>query len=142
MQNPIKSPSFFIGGKAIFTVANNKGDHYTYRIRKHKSNEVFFVSLLTGPDNNESYTYLGLYNPNNIEGQKVVTTAKSKYNSISTPVKVVNWAITMVFKGKNLPEGYSIQHEGKCCRCGRTLTTPESIENGIGPECSKMMFTK
>jgi hypothetical protein len=142
MQNPIKSPSFFIGGKAIFTVSNNKNEHYTYRIRKHKTDEVYFVSLLTGPDNTSNYTYLGMYNPNR-KGIMVLVTPKSKFKQDSTPVRVVNWAMTMVHCGcKELPEGYSIQHEGMCCRCGRTLTTPESIENGIGPECSKMMFTK
>jgi hypothetical protein len=49
---------------------------------------------------------------------------------------VIRWAVKAVAKG-SLPEGYKIQHEGKCCRCGRTLTTPESIERGIGPECVK-----
>jgi len=26
-------------------------------------------------------------------------------------------------------------HEGACGRCGRTLTVPESIASGFGPEC-------
>jgi hypothetical protein len=28
-----------------------------------------------------------------------------------------------------------IWHEGRCGRCGRKLTVPESIHNGYGPEC-------
>ena len=27
-------------------------------------------------------------------------------------------------------------HKGHCCVCGKTLTTPESIKNGIGPFCA------
>ena len=27
----------------------------------------------------------------------------------------------------------------KCCRCGRKLTTPESIADGIGPECREAL---
>jgi hypothetical protein len=33
MSNEIKSPSFFEGGKAIFTVSNPSGEHELYRIR-------------------------------------------------------------------------------------------------------------
>ncbi|MGQ4872128.1 MAG: DUF6011 domain-containing protein, partial [Candidatus Thorarchaeota archaeon] len=32
-----------------------------------------------------------------------------------------------------LPEKVRIWHEGKCGRCGRRLTVPESIESGYGP---------
>lgn len=32
-----------------------------------------------------------------------------------------------------------IYNEGKCVRCGRTLTTPESVSMSIGPECAKQM---
>jgi hypothetical protein len=28
-----------------------------------------------------------------------------------------------------------VWHEGRCGRCGRALTVPESVERGIGPEC-------
>jgi hypothetical protein len=29
-----------------------------------------------------------------------------------------------------------VWHEGRCGRCGRRLTVPESIESGLGPECA------
>jgi hypothetical protein len=34
-----------------------------------------------------------------------------------------------------MPDGVVIWHEGRCGRCGRRLTVPESIESGYGPEC-------
>jgi hypothetical protein len=135
MNNKIKSVDFFKGGNALFTVGNSKGEHYTYKIRQPKGeNKPFFVSLLTGPENTNDYTYLGIYNPNSHD---VILTSKSKFNQESVPVKVIRWAIKIVVANKEFPAGYTIQHEGRCCRCGRTLTTPESIENGIGPECAK-----
>ena len=135
MQNSIKDIRFFSGGKAIFTVGNDKGNHYTYKIRQPKGeNKPFFVSMLTGPMNDYDYTYLGIYNPNALN---VYLTKKSKYNEESIPVKVIRWAIRQIANKATLPVGYSIQHEGKCCRCGRTLTVPESIESGWGPECIK-----
>jgi hypothetical protein len=126
---------FLEAGHAIFTVGNDKGDHYTYRIVKPSKDKPFFVSLLTGPDNCGDYTYLGIFNPLTRE---VYRTAKSKYLESSTPVKVIRWAIKVVANNTTLPPGYSIHHEGRCCRCGRRLTTPESVEAGIGPECARM----
>lgn len=36
-----------------------------------------------------------------------------------------------------LPKGrYTLQLEKACVRCNRTLTHPESVESGVGPECS------
>lgn len=31
--------------------------------------------------------------------------------------------------------------KGRCRRCGRTLTDPASVEQGIGPECIKTAVT-
>jgi hypothetical protein len=133
-MNEIKDIKFFEGGKAIFTVSNPAGEHYTFKIR-HPENKPFFISLLKGPDNMSDYTYLGIYNPQNFQ---VYLTAKSKFKDESTPVKVIRWAIKKIANKEVIPTGYNIQHENKCCRCGRRLTTPESIDNGIGPECAKM----
>lgn len=137
MVNTIKDVRFFKGGRALFTVANDKGNHYTFKIRKAKEDQFkhFFVSLLTGPQNTNDYTYMGIYNPN---AHKVFLTAKSKYNAESVPFKVINWAINMVANGKTLPVGYSIQHEGRCAKCGKLLTDPVSIETGFGPICRDM----
>jgi hypothetical protein len=135
-MNDIKNPKFFSAGRAVFTVDNGKGTHYTYRIGRRNENQPLFVGLLTGQNNESDYTYMGVYSP---ENQSVRLTAKSKYTEDTQPVKVIRWALKQVAEGKELPVGYSIKHEGRCCRCGRTLTTTESIEQGFGPECAKHM---
>lgn len=125
------SMQFVLGGKALFSVSNNKGQHFTYKVN-HKD-ERWFVSLLTGPDNIQDYTYLGMLNGN---GNFMLTKA-SKMKLDSLPVKVFVWAIKMMESQTSLPDGYKIQHEGRCCKCGRLLTHPESLDSGIGPECRK-----
>lgn len=131
-------PQFFTAGKAIFTVDNGKGDHYTYRVDRTppKDNypEAWLVKLLTGPNNTRDYTYLGKLNPTT--GQ-VTLTQKSRYQADTTPVRVVQWALNRVWEAKNLPEGYQIRHEGRCGRCGAPLTNPKSLDTGLGPECIK-----
>jgi hypothetical protein len=133
-MNEIKNPKFFTAGKAIFTVSNASGQHYTYRIGHKDDTQPFFVGLLTGPQNDTDYTYMGIFNP---ENNDVRLTKKSTYTEDTTAVKVIRWALKKVLTGSELPPGYSIQHAGKCCCCGRTLTTPESVDKGIGPECEK-----
>lgn len=147
MNNTIQlDKNFFMGGNATFTVDNGKGTHYTFKIRQPKHQRPgytgpapHFISLLTGPDNENSYTYMGMVqesHPTPDETRLTIKlTAKSKYNDDSAPVKVARWALFHAMTDRILPEGYSIHHEGKCGCCGRTLTVPESIERGIGPEC-------
>ena len=132
-MNEIKDSRFFTAGNAKFTVSNPKGDHYTFRIGRRNETQPLFVSLMTGPDNESSFTYMGIFTP---ETNEVRLTKNSKYTEDTLPVKVIRWAIKAV-STKNIPEGYSIQHAGRCCRCGRTLTTPESINRGWGSECDK-----
>lgn len=125
---------FLLAGNAIFTVENPQGEYYTFRIKRKNANARFgiswFINLLTGPDNTSDYTYIGLLNP---------TTGDVREKTDTRPVRVAKWAIKHIYNNKPLPDGYKIHHEGKCCRCGRTLTTPESCETGIGPECAKLL---
>mgnify|MGYP001497714240 CR=1 FL=1 len=134
-MNEIKDFKFFTAGKAIFTVKNNKGEHYTYKIVK-KENTPYFVSSFTGTDNTAwtHYTYLGVFD---IQAHEVKLTKASKFALDSLEVKIFNWAVKSVVEAKTLPEGYGILHENYCGKCGRLLTNPESIELGIGPECIK-----
>jgi hypothetical protein len=133
--------SFITAGKAIFTISNPSGERYTFRVtHKPASNgyaEAFFVSLLTGSDNENDYTYLGMMN--RVTGT-VALTKKSAYKDDSKPVRVIRWALGLIWSGKAFPEGYSACHEGKCGRCARLLTVPESVQSGFGPECIKLVF--
>lgn len=131
---------FVLAGKAIFTVSNDKGDRYTFRVDHKKGNEqwapVWFIRLLTGPNNEEDYTYMGKIDP---EMGVVKLTAKSAYPETSLPVKVANFGLRIIWGKQDLPDGYKIHHEGFCGRCGRLLTVPESVDSGFGPECIKIV---
>lgn len=56
----------------------------------------------------------------------------------ATAIKAFRFAMLVV--GGMIPEtmytSAEVMHANKCCKCRRTLTTPESILKGIGPECS------
>jgi hypothetical protein len=141
------SRKFVTAGKAIFTVevpevykASHGKPHYTYKVSlkpaKGAYSDTFFVSVLTGPDNNSNYSYLGILNP---QTGTVRTTAKSKFAADSFTVRLLNRVLARLWAddaAKIENTGFSLHHEGRCGRCGRRLTVPESIESGLGPECS------
>ncbi len=129
--------NFFFGGNATFTVESLKsGEHKTFKIRKGKVSPMYpvasyFVSLLSGPDNENSFSYIGIVNP---ETGNLRLTKNSKRNEGSPDVVVFNWVMKHLFTDGIYPNA-KVHHEGKCGCCGRKLTVPESIERGIGPEC-------
>jgi len=119
-------------GKTTFTVSNNK-KHYTFQINKIGEYNRYIVKVLTGPDNSNSYTYLGMLWDKSIK--PVTLTAKSKFNKDSTPYKAFVYAQGVLSGSIKLAESFSILPSGTCFKCGRKLTTPESIETGYGPVC-------
>lgn len=130
---------FILAGRAIFTVSNPAGERYTYKITKKQDEgrqPVYFVALLTGSNNETDYTYMGLIS---LAARTVISTRNSRISPDVVSFKVAQWAVAMLLQGRAIPAGYSIHHEGKCGRCGRTLTVPESIQTGLGPECAGKM---
>lgn len=138
---------FLLAGRAIFTVANPTGDRYTFKVTRKDPQEgsrytkpTYFVALLTGSDNENDYTYMGLLSVNEAgTWAEVKLTKASRYKADSTPVKVANWVMVQMMRGLSLPDGYFLGHEGKCGRCGRTLTVPSSLITGLGPDCAAKM---
>jgi hypothetical protein len=140
IANPLK---FFLAGKAFFTLRSKKTqDRYTYRVvqatdkvDKTKKLQFWFCSFLTGPDNWQNYTYIGSIRPNGKGGFEFVTTRASKLPANSPPCVAINYTMDCLSSMPMAP-GVEIWHAGRCCVCGRMLTVPESIANGIGPECA------
>lgn len=121
--------SFILGGNALFTIKNPQtGNRFTFKVKKHKINDLFFVQVLTGPD---IYEYIGLITKSNFRHSQ-----KSRISSDAQSVKVFDFLIKKATTN-TLPSFIEVWHEGKCCKCGRSLTDPESIQLGMGPQCRK-----
>jgi hypothetical protein len=125
---------FMLGGNAVVTLQSEKtGARFTYKITAAPAGPVSFVKVLTGQDNESNYEYVGL-----IKGANFARTAKSRISGDAPSVKALEWAWKALSAGR-LPETLAVYHEGRCGRCNRLLTVPESIESGFGPECSRRM---
>jgi hypothetical protein len=125
--------SFIQAGNATVTLRSVKTQtRFTYRVREKDGERgaITFVGLLSGPDNEASYSYMGVLKP---EGLK--RTAKSRVSEDALSWKAFQWTWKKLSEGK-MPSELQVWHEGRCGKCGRKLTVPESIEAGIGPECA------
>jgi hypothetical protein len=129
---------FALAGNARLTLVSKRtGTRFTYRVRQKDPTKPHFVSLLNGPDNTSDYLYMGTI----FDGAHFKLTAKSAYNDDAPSVKAFKWVWRHLVAATDdtMPTDLEVWHEGRCGRCGRVLTVPESIERGIGPECAGMM---
>lgn len=129
---------YVLAGRATFTlmddaVPNGLQRRYTYKVSQDSNNpRRFFVSILYGPDNTADYRYLGLFYDDTL---KIRTTKASLYQTITCPpITLFQRLLDAMSSGQPL-QGVTLYPSCKCARCGRRLTTPESIVAGLGPEC-------
>ena len=127
---------FIFAGNSLFTVLNTKSNNrFTFKVKKNtkSESEMHFVKVLTNPD---IYEFTGT-----CFDKRYKHSQKSRISSDAQSVVVFNWIVNHLQAG-TLPEFIDIWHEGRCGKCGRTLTVPQSIEIGIGPECLKSVSDK
>lgn len=124
---------FVLAGKATVTLRSQRtGAHFTYKVEAAKDQtSTRFVSLLT---NGDTYRYLGILSA---MGQGFVfrTTKKSCLPATSPAAAGFEVFFRNLWLHERIAPGLDVMHEGKCGRCNRALTHPESLESGFGPEC-------
>ena len=133
MLEPGKRKDYILAGIATITVRSpSTGNRYTFKISQSKPEPgrfpVWFVGVLNGPDNTDSYAYLGTIFP---DGFRI--TKKSRISPDAPSAVAFAW----LARGRWEDPRVEVWHEGTCGKCGRKLTVPESIASGIGPTCAQ-----
>ncbi len=145
--------AFLFAGDAIFTLLSASGQRFTYRVEKREfvrrgqteTETCYWVSLLTGPHNTSDYTYLGTLKT--AQERRFYLSPKSRVTNEQRPsVAAVSWLLARIelweqgqTQANLLPPGMKFYHAGLCGRCKAVLTDPNSIEQGFGPECVKLV---
>lgn len=131
--------AFVFAGNATFTLRSVvTGTRFTYKVRRRKENpaddEVFFVNLLRGSDNEKDFSYMGVLRK---PAKFFWTSASGKVGRQAPAYKALLWFLDALAVQRSLVLGTKLEvwHEGKCACCGRKLTVPESIASGWGPFC-------
>lgn len=139
--------AFIFAGNARFTLRSLRtGARYTYRVRAKKADVeaglagealTYFVETLRGPDNTADYRYLGVLR----QPGRFWFTVASQQRRDSASAQALIWALNAMRCGRAvLGVQLEVWHEGRCGRCGRALTVPESVGRGMGPECAGRMI--
>jgi hypothetical protein len=149
---------FIFAGNATFTLVSLKtGVRFTYKVRVKKedaerlkrdqdafeggtgapaSEVTYFVNLLRGPDNESDFSYMGVLRRD--PARFFWTSASGKVGRGAPAYKALVWMVDAMANGRAvLGSSLEVWHEGRCGRCGRKLTVPESVASGYGPECSR-----
>jgi hypothetical protein len=110
------------------------GTQLEFRPPFTEADVTYFVNLLRGPDNDADFSYMGVLRK---EPPRFFWTAASGKVSRSAPAyKALVWFVDAMRQERDvLGSKLGVWHEGRCGRCGRKLTVPESITAGLGPEC-------
>jgi hypothetical protein len=118
---------FLFAGKAEFTIKSKKtGKHYTFLCKKsQKYKNVFFVtfgkqSVGRIHKNVDSIKFIPVY---------------GQLGARNDAILPFEW-----FFHNMENEQVEFYHEGRCGKCGRKLTDPESIRRGLGPQCAEEGF--
>lgn len=136
-DNPVDALRYVMAGHSYPTLVSKKtGTRYTYRIVRPDGeppeSEFRFVAVLTGPDNENSFSYMGVHT----KDSTLRPTAKTKVGPDASSWLPFVWTLQHLQAGK-LPKQLEIWHEGHCGKCGAKLTVPESIASGLGPVCKR-----
>lgn len=120
--------AFVLGGNATFTtVSRRTSTRYTYRVKLGERGHL--VGVLSGPDNEQSYTYVGLIRD---------TTFWFARGAETPAAKAFAWVWDAISnRDEHRLAQVEIWHAGRCSACGRLLTDPESIQRGLGPVCAE-----
>ena len=126
-----------LAGRAELTIKNPvSGGHVKLKMKQRKDRQTgqptpcYYVDVALLNDGEAGYRKAGVFfsdtrnwvpSENMVRGDRFWSIVNFLMSSISNPQNLVRT---------------EIQHSGRCLRCGRKLTHPESIETGFGPECS------
>ena len=131
---------YIYAGNSRFTVVSRKsGIRFTYRVKRKPDATFWFVSLLAGPDNDDdsNYSYMGYIFGGALDGDGVLRhgAGKAKVGVEAPSWALFSWFFRTLQDSPNKLSQAEFWHEGRCGRCARVLTVPESVAQGFGPEC-------
>lgn len=146
ITDPRYALEYVLAGRGRFTIVSvQTGTRFTYKIESPRAPDdrsgdppkygrpslppLFVKVLMHG---SEEYGFIGF-----IRGREFKHSTKAKVGQDAPSFRSFNWLFQMLIRERLPSEKIEFWHEGKCGKCGRVLTVPESIERGLGPICAR-----
>jgi hypothetical protein len=115
------------------TVTNRAtGAHRTFRVKTWRKKGRRVVEMLTGPENTRDYTAFAF-----VDEERRAVSLWSRFQLGDWPRLAEVVRVVLFDEAHPWRAQLDVQLSRTCIRCNRLLTTPESIERGIGPECEQ-----
>ena len=132
MTDPDDVTRYLLGGRATLTLKSARtGARRTFRVRSSDRPELYFVDLLSGADNEHDYRYLGCFTVK----PTLVPRSINRLRWGEDAWRIFRWFLRQIVYNREFHPELEVWHEGRCSKCARPLTDPESIARGIGPVC-------
>jgi len=140
METATTDPRNLLLHNGTVTIESPRGGHRTFRVRTQRDDSAFapgqrVAALLAGPENDSDDSYQGFVFARD-DGSYVVWRTKRRSAPTDPPSAWEVYADMLARPWIYEARGYRYLASRSCRRCNRRLTTPGSIEAGIGPECS------
>lgn len=130
---------FLFGGRAYFGVTNPMGKRLGFILKARSgrrgspwAGEVsYFLGVYTL--NRDDYKFIGVVDP---QTGAIKVVGSSKFAAGQPEFDAAQWALNTVFNNDVIAEGYSITHNGKCGKCGKSLVTAGDFASGFHLDCA------
>jgi len=144
------SLKYILGGDATFTLLSViSGTRFTYRCsqsveyvdNKPVKKDMFFLNVLTGPNNQTDFKYACVIDKTNNPNFYTLRFTKKSNMTAEAPSMVAINAVLNILQSSvqhinSFRKKLKIYHDGTCSNCGRKLTDPISVAVGRGPICA------
>lgn len=118
------------------TIESPRGGHKTFQIKTSKRGplkDARILSLFRGRENTDDAAYQGFAFVNS---NKISIWRRLQGGDFEMYATMITSIIQRGEESQFYQQGYRLLMEKKCRVCNRALTNPQSIKDGIGPECA------
>ena len=138
MKNEVTSNivDFILGGRAEFTIYQEPSTYVKYKVLGSKDGKLFRIFTNSGMEGDNSLRYQGY-----IFADSLCNVHKGKALDAYKNEKTLKGLLWVFRHSENMDSRVHVLHHCKCSVCSRKLTTPESINRGIGPKCWENRMT-
>ena len=128
--------AYILAGRAILTVKSERsGNHFTYKVKAaNDTKNAYFVSVKNSSD---GFLYMGMLK-SFMGNWDFILTPKSKVGKDASSFKVFKYIVDRYINAYYPHNEMTLLHSGKCAKCGRELTEPDSLRIGLGPVCRQL----
>lgn len=141
-----KALQFMTAGKAEFVLHSTKTNQdFKFSLTRQESRDqgkesennekkyIYFLNYLHGHEK----TYAGVVWFKQDTGEFMFSTGKNgQMSPKDLEIRSLIFVMNKLYREETV-QYLDVFHVGKCGKCGKKLTTPESILTGLGPTCSK-----